>query len=85
MSMSAREVELIEYEGSWWKEPGNRADVVAKRFGLTLDEYRDVIDVLIDTEAALTHDPLVVRRLRRQRDNKRTQRSGQRATGGIRP
>ncbi len=84
MSMSAREVELIEYEGSWWQEPGSRADVIARRFGLTIDGYRDLVDELIDTEAALTHDPLVVRRLRRQRDNKRIQRSGQRTTGGIR-
>ena len=84
MPMSSRDTELLMLEGSWWHEPGTKADVVAQRAGLTLMEFDAEIERIIDEPSALDIDPMLVRRLRRARDRRREERSGQRMTGGGR-
>ena len=50
--------------------------MIAEQFSLTTAEYYDQLHALIDSDEALEHDPLVVRRLRRMRVTKAWQRKG---------
>ncbi|MCP3938703.1 MAG: DUF3263 domain-containing protein [Actinomycetia bacterium] len=82
MTLSPRDEAILEFERTWWNEPGSKDEAVARRFLLTPAEYVDALDTLIDSECAVVHDPLVVRRLQRARDRRRSARSTVRAAGG---
>ena len=73
---------MLEFERSWWLGPLPRDVAVGETFALTVDEYDVRIDELIDSEAALEFDPLVVRRLRRLRDRRRRAHDARRIADG---
>jgi hypothetical protein len=50
-----------------WR-PGERDAVAAARWGLTPTRYAQLLNRLIDSQAALAHDPHTVNRLRRTRE-----------------
>jgi len=49
--------------------------LILERFELSASRYYQILNELVDTEAAYEHDPLVVRRLRRLRDRRRRART----------
>lgn len=73
---------MLEFERSWWSGSSPRDVAVGETFALTVDEYDVRIDELIDSEAALEFDPLVVRRLRRLRDRRRRAHDARRIADG---
>lgn len=73
--LSDTERAILELERSWWKYPGAKETAIMERFGLTATRYYMTLNVLLDRPAALAHDPLLVRRLRRLRAARATQRS----------
>ncbi len=82
MTLSARDREILAFERSWWAEPGTKDVAVAHKFGLLMAEYNSVLVELMDSEEAMEVDPLVVRRLQRQRDRRRRSRGDRRVAGG---
>ena len=65
------EMLLIEFERTWWADDQPKDAAIAEQFSLTTAEYYEQLHALIDSDEALEHDPLVVRRLRRMRDRRR--------------
>jgi hypothetical protein len=84
MALSERDRAMLDFERSWWTEPGRKDDAIRERFGLSAARYRQILAGLIDLEEAEAFDPLVVRRLRRARDQRRRSRYEGRPTGGWR-
>lgn len=73
--LSEREVEILAFEGRWWKHAGSKEQAVRDTFGLSSTRYYQLLNGLLDNPAALEHDPVLVGRLRRLRSTRaRTRR-----------
>ena len=75
--LSNMEMLLIEFERTWWSDDQPKDAAIAEQFSLTTAEYYEQLHALIDSDEALEHDPLVVRRLRRMRERRRRERFGE--------
>jgi len=75
MDLTERERELLAFERRWWRYGATRGAAARQRFDLRSGEYGALVADLIDRPAALAHDPVLVRRLRRLRDSRRLERS----------
>ena len=82
MGLSERERAILEFEGTWWTEAGTKEAAIRARFGMSASRYREILSNLIDSPEAESADPLVVRRLRRERDRRRRARYQGRPAGG---
>jgi Protein of unknown function (DUF3263) len=74
MALSDRDRAILDFERSWWTEPGSKEVAIRQRFALSPGRYYQVLGVLLTTPDALAYDPLVVRRLRRLRVDRRRAR-----------
>ena len=83
MAFSERDRAILDFEGSWWIEQGSKEAAVRTRFGLSSSRYRQILSALIDAPEAEAYAPLVVRRLRRDRAERRRQRYEGRPDGGM--
>ena len=73
--LSEFEVKLLEFERNWWRHAGTKESAVKQLFNLTPPAYYQLLNNLIDKEAALMAQPILVKRLRRIRDARATARS----------
>jgi len=73
-ALTLREAEMLAFERQWWKFAGAKEQAIRELFDLTATRYYQVLNTLIDRPAALAHDPMLVKRLRRTREARR--RSG---------
>ena len=73
--LSELEVKLLEFERNWWRHAGTKESAVKQLFNLTPPAYYQLLNNLIDKEAALMAQPILVKRLRRIRDARATARS----------
>jgi len=69
---------LLDFEATWWRSPGPKADQIRARFGLSTPRYYQSVNALIDRPEALAYAPALVQRLRRLREQRRTARSAAR-------
>lgn len=69
--LSERDQAILAFEANWFTIDEDRVDAIRARFGCSLEEYNLHVNRVIDQPAALEHDPLVVRRLRRHRERRR--------------
>ena len=74
MALTDRERAILDFERSWWIEPGSKESAIRSRFELSTTRYYQILGHLLDGEEAIEYDPLVVRRLRRHRDRRRRAR-----------
>lgn len=72
--LSARDREILAFERQSWRYAGAKEQEIREFFGLTTTQYHQRLNQLLDSEAALAADPLLVKRLRRQRDARHTTR-----------
>ena len=74
---------ILELERGWWRAAGAKEDAI-RDLGLSPSRYYELLGALLDDEAALAHDPMLVRRLRRLRAARQRSRAQQRtvATAG---
>lgn len=66
--LDAREVRILELERREWRSSGAKELAVRTELGLSSARYYQVLNVLLDSPAALRADPMLVKRLRRIRD-----------------
>src|SRR5881398_3910450 len=76
--LSERDTEILAFERQWWKYAGAKEQAVREKFDMSSTGYYQVLNALIDRPEALSHDPLLVRRLRRLRATRQRQRSARR-------
>ena len=74
MTLTERERAILEFERSWWAEPGPKELAIRERFDLSATRYYQLLGELVYSDDALEYDPLVIRRLRRMRDRRRRAR-----------
>lgn len=73
-ALDERSRAILEFERSWWQLPGRKEAAIRRRFGLSAARYYRLLNRLIETPEALRYDPMLVKRLRRLRAERRRQR-----------
>ncbi|MFB9378487.1 DUF3263 domain-containing protein [Kineococcus gynurae] len=81
--LGRREAEILAFERQWWKYAGAKEQAVRELFDLSPTRYYQLLNALIDSPAALRHDPMLVKRLRRMRSTRQRNRSARRL--GVQP
>ena len=74
MELSQREVEILDFERSWWKHAGAKDRAIRERFGMSATRYYQLLNELLENPAAMSHDPILVKRLKRLRVYRQRQR-----------
>lgn len=74
--LSTREIRILAFEKQWWRYPGAKEAAIRAEFSLSPTNYYQILNILIDSPAALAADPMLVRRLRRLREQRRRARAG---------
>ena len=73
--LSKLEIEMLDFERTWWRYAGVKESSIKELFNLTPPAYYQLLNNLIDRDAALIADPILVKRLRRLRDQRTLARS----------
>lgn len=70
--------DILAFERTWWAQSGAKDKGIRERFEVTPTRYYQLLNEIIDDPEALAHDPLLVKRLRRLREQRRLARSAAR-------
>jgi hypothetical protein len=73
--LSSRDQQMLALERQWWKYAGAKEQAIRE---LSATHYYQILNALIDTEDALAHDPMLVKRLRRLRTSRQRARTARR-------
>ena len=79
VALTQRDRDILDFERSWWTATSPKDVQIRERFELSTTRYHQILNEMLDTEEAMAYDPLVVRRLQRQRDRRRRARLEPRA------
>jgi hypothetical protein len=71
MGLSDRDRAMLDFEGSWWIGGGSKEEAIKGQLGVSAAHYYRTIGSLADSLEAEIYAPLVVRRLRRSRNQRR--------------
>src|SRR6187402_92664 len=63
-----RDASILDFERQWWRHVGAKEEAIRAEFGLSAARYYQLLNAVIDSPAAVRHDPMLVRRLLRARD-----------------
>jgi hypothetical protein len=74
-TLGDRDRTLLAFESRWAAHTGAKEEAIRGELDLAPARYYQLLNRLIDTEAALAHEPMLVGRLRRIRDETRRSRS----------
>lgn len=72
------EADLLDFEASGHLAPEGKDAAILQRFDLSVPRYYQELNALIDRPEALAYKPLLVKRLRRQRERRQQDRSARR-------
>ncbi len=72
--LAPRDIEILDFERSWWKHAGVKEDAIRDRFDMSATRYYQLLNELLENPAAMTYDPILVKRLRRLRTYRQRQR-----------
>ena len=67
-ALSERDAAILDFERQWWRHAGAKEEAIREAFGLSAARYYQVLNAVIDSPAAVRHDPMLVKRLHRARD-----------------
>ena len=73
--LSDLEIRVLDFERSWWRYAGAKESAIKELFDLTPARYYQLLNDLIDKDAALAAAPILVKRLRRLREARTAARS----------
>jgi uncharacterized protein DUF3263 len=74
--LGERERRVLAFERQWWRHAGAKEEAIRREFGVGPTAYYQLLSRLIDDPAAIAHDPMLVKRLQRQRASRRRRRGG---------
>jgi hypothetical protein len=72
--LSQRDIDILDFERSWWKHAGVKEQAIKERFDMSATRYYQVLNELLEQPAALEYDPILVKRLKRLRMYRQKQR-----------
>ncbi|MEV6657062.1 DUF3263 domain-containing protein [Nocardia fluminea] len=73
--LSRRELDILDFERKWWKYAGAKEDAIRELFSMSATRYYQVLNAVVDSDAALAADPMLVKRLRRLRASRQKSRA----------
>ena len=76
--LGQRDQRMLALERQWWKYAGAKEQAIRELFDMSATHYYQILNALIDTEDALAHDPMLVKRLRRLRTSRQRARTARR-------
>jgi Protein of unknown function (DUF3263) len=74
MALTEEDRQILDFEASWWNLDGPKAASIRTRLGLAPGLYYRRLRSLIESDEAKAYAPMVVRRLRRRRAERRKER-----------
>ena len=77
-ALEERERGMLAFERQWWRHAGAKEEAIRRTFGVGPTAYYQQLSRLLDDPAALAHEPMLVKRLQRQRAARRRQRASRR-------
>ncbi|HEX2241317.1 MAG TPA: DUF3263 domain-containing protein [Actinomycetota bacterium] len=72
--LNARDIDMLDFERTWWKHAGVKEQAIRERFDMSATRYYQLLNDLLEKPAALEHDPILVKRLKRLRTYRQRQR-----------
>jgi hypothetical protein len=76
--LDERARKILDFERGWWLRSGPKEREIREAFQISSARYHQELNRLIERPEALAHDPMLVRRLRRLRDERRRRRTADR-------
>lgn len=73
-SLTDLDIAILELEGRWWKYAGSKEQAIRDDLGITPVRFYQRLNQLLESEAALHRDPVLVNRCRRLRTRSLTAR-----------
>lgn len=70
-TLTERDQEILSFEKQWWRFEGAKQQAIRDQLHLSPTRYYQLLNGLLDDPAALNAEPVVVRRLQRQRQARR--------------
>ena len=74
MSLTGCDRAILDFEQSWWQRPGAKSDAIRAELAMSPSAYYRRLQALAGSPEALEQWPLLVRRLRRARTDRRRNR-----------
>lgn len=68
--LSERDSAILDFEREWTRHVGAKEEAISSQFHVSTARYYQMLNTVIDTPAAVRYDPMLVSRLRRNRDNR---------------
>ena len=72
--LSSREIDILDFERTWWKHAGVKEQAIRERFDMSATRYYQLLNELLEKPDAMEHDPILVKRLKRLRTYRQRQR-----------
>lgn len=82
MPLGERDRQILDIERGWWLEGQSKTEIVRSRLRVSLSRYNQLLGALVERKDAEEYDPLVVRRLRRAKQRRRSAALGARPADG---
>ena len=76
-ALTERDAAILAFEHEWWRHGGAKEEAIRRDFGVPPARYYQLLNALIDSPAAIAHDPMLVRRLQRIREARTDARAAQ--------
>ena len=76
MTLTERDMAIIEFERSAWKSSETKEKSIRQTFSISTARYYQLRDSLLDKQEALNFDPMVIKRLQRDRKVRRSKKLG---------
>ena len=74
-ALDERERGVLVFERQWWRHAGAKEEAIRREFGIGPTAYYQLLSRLIDDPAAIAYDPMLVKRLQRQRASRHRRRT----------
>ncbi len=76
MDLTKRQKSIIEFERTAWQTDISKEKAIRQIFTISPSRYYQIRDELIDLPEAMKFDPMVIRRLQKQRRFRRAKKFG---------
>lgn len=76
--VSEQSMRILDFERQWWKYAGMKEQAIKELFGLSSTRYYQTLNQIINDPTSLSYDPMLVKRLRRMRDQRQKTRTARR-------
>jgi hypothetical protein len=81
--LDAGDLAILRFADGWWRNAAAKEQAIRERFGMTPIRFYQQLTRVIELPAAAATEPLLVARLKRIRDARRTSLSRGRAHAGV--